>query len=240
VPRAAGLRLRGIALLEGLSPDRLDGIAGECTWRRYARDQQIVSREANDRDVYLIVSGRVRATTFSLEGREVSFRELSAGECFGEISAIDGGRRSVDVLAIEETHVASVTSTRLWALLRKEPIVAERMLRHLAQLVRMLSERVVDMSTLTVAQRVCAELIRLVGEADRVANVARLDPAPRHADIASRVGTYREQVSRELSALVRAGILRRDGSALLIDDVARLGHLAAENGGAARADDSEH
>ena len=52
--------------------------------------------------------------------------------------------------------------------------------------------------------------------------MARIDPAPKYADIASQVSTYREQVRRELSALARAGIVGKEARALVVRDVARL------------------
>jgi CRP/FNR family transcriptional regulator, cyclic AMP receptor protein len=225
----SGLRLGGVTLLEGLAPERLHALARECAWRNYGRAQQILSRDAATTDVYLIVAGRVRATTFSSEGREVAFRELAAGDYFGEVSAIDGQPRSADVFALEDTLVASMPPCTFRSLLEHEPVVAERVLRRLAHLVRDLSERVIHMSTLSVAERVCAELLRLAGDSGFTGNVARLKPGPRHADIASRVGTYREQVTRELSALVRAGVLEREPDALVIRDVGMLARLAAQN-----------
>jgi CRP-like cAMP-binding protein len=106
--------------------------------------------------------------------------------------------------------------------------VAERVLRRLAGVVRRMSERVIDLSTLGVHQRIHGELLRLAREAGVKHNLARIDPAPRHADLASQVSTYREEVTRELSALARAGIVRREGRALLIEDVRRLETLVEE------------
>ena len=71
-------------------------------------------------------------------------------------------------------------------------------------------------------QRLHAELLRLAREAGVRGNRARIEPAPKHADLASQVSTYREQVTRELSALAKAGILGKDGRALMVLDVARL------------------
>lgn len=70
--------------------------------------------------------------------------------------------------------------------------------------------------------RIHAELVRLAHEAGASGNSARIEHAPTHADIASQVSTYREEVSRELSALAKAGIVARDGRALLIRDLRRL------------------
>jgi CRP-like cAMP-binding protein len=224
----SSLGLRTIALLEGLAPERLDALARDCAWRRYAPAQQILSREADDRDVCLIVAGRVRVTTYSAGGREVSFRDIGAGDFFGEVAAIDGGPRSADVLALEPTLVASMSPAVFRRLLREEPAVAERILLRLVGLVRGLSERVIDLSTLGVQNRIHAELLRLAREAGVSANAARIDPAPKHTEIASRVSTYREQVTRELSALVKLGILERGEHALVVRDVAALERLVEE------------
>jgi len=225
--------LRSVELLAGLAAERLDALARECAWRRCATGQQIISREADDRDLYLIVGGRVRVTTYSAGGRQVTFRDIGVGDCFGEVAAIDGAPRSADVIALESTLVAAVPPAVFWRLVREEPAVAERVLRRLAGLVRILSERVIDLSTLGVQNRIHAELLRLARAAGASGNIVRIDPAPKHADIASRVSTYREQVTRELSALVRRGILERGERALVIRDIAALERLVEEVRGAA-------
>jgi CRP/FNR family transcriptional regulator, cyclic AMP receptor protein len=224
----SSLGLRSIGLLDGLPAERLDALARECAWRRYLPEQQIISREADDRDLHLIVSGRVRVTTYSAGGRQVTFRDIGAGDCVGEVAAIDGKPRSADVIALEATLLASLPPAAFWRLVRDEPVVAERMLLRLASMVRGLSERVIDLSTLGVQNRIYAELLRLAREAGVNGNTARIDPAPKHIDLASRVSTYREQVTRELSALVRMGIVERGNHALVIRDVTRLERLVEE------------
>jgi len=224
----SSLGLRGIELLAGLAPERLEALAQECAWRRYEAEQSIITRSAPDRDLYFIVSGRVRVTTFSAAGRQVTFRDFGPGEHFGEVAAIDGMARSADVMGLESGLLASLPSAALGRLLREEPVLAERLLRGFAGLVRRLSARVIDLSTLGVHQRLHAELLRLAREAGIKANVARIDPAPKHADLASQVSTYREQVTRELSALAKAKVLGKDGRALVLLDVARLQKMVDE------------
>lgn len=220
--------LRDIGLLAGLSQERLDALARECVWRRYEGGQRIISRDGQDRDVHLLVAGKVRVTTYSAGGRQVTFRDERAGALFGDMAAIDEGPRSADVIALGSVLVASMPPATFRRLLRDEPKVAERIMRRLAGLVRRLSERVIDLSTLGVRNRIHAELLRLAREAGIVRNTARLDPAPRHADLASQVSTYREQVTRELSALARSGLLKKQGGALMVCDVQRLEKLVQE------------
>lgn len=225
---ASALGLRGIALLEGLPEDRLASLARCCTWRRFDAGQHIISRDGAERDVYLLVAGRVRITIYSASGRQITFRDERAGAVMGDVAALDGKPRSADAVALENVLVASLSPPAFRELMREAPAVAERELLRLTGLIRGLSERVIELSTLGVQNRIHAELLRLAREAGVQNNRARLDPAPRHADVASQVSTYREQVTRELSALARLGVVAKDGRALVVCDVERLARMVRE------------
>jgi CRP-like cAMP-binding protein len=225
-PSTAGLR--SAKLLAGVPSGVLEDLARQCRWRRFSAGQRVISREAQDHDVYLIVSGRVRITAFSTAGRQVTYRDVSAGDWFGDLAALDGLSRSADVEAIEDTLVASMAPAVFQRLLHEHPPVCDRVLRRLVSIVRDLTERVFDFSTLVVQNRVHAEMLRLAKEAGAQGNTARIEPAPKHSDIASKVSTNREQVTRELSAMTKQGLLQRSGRALVITDVARLERIVAE------------
>jgi CRP-like cAMP-binding protein len=222
------LGLKKVQLLQGLSQERLEILAHQCSWRRVEAGQVIVARNGDDRDVHFVVSGRVRVTSFSAGGRQVTFRDEDAGDMIGDLAAIDGQPRSADVLALEDVLVASLTPEHFRALIATEPLVRERVLQRLAGLVRLLSQRVIDLSTLGVQNRIHAELLRLARASGDDGNRVRLEPAPKHADIASQVSTYREQVTRELSALTKQGLLVKDGTALVLTDVAKLERIVEE------------
>ena len=224
----SSLGLRRVKLLAGLSDEKLDAIARQCRWRRFQAEEQIISRDAADSDVYLIIDGRVRVTTFSAAGREVVFGDMPAGQWFGDFAAIDGQARSADVVAMEATLVATMSPALFRRVLRENEEVSERVLKRLVGCLRELTERVYDFSTLGVQNRVHAELLRLARHAGIVDNGARIDPAPRHVDIASHLSTSREQVARELSAMAKQGLVRRETRALVVTDVARLVRMVAE------------
>lgn len=225
---ASVLGLSSVRLLAGVPRPALEELARRCRWRRVTAGQRVISREAPDNDVYLIVSGRVRVTAFSAAGREVAFGDMRAGECFGDFAAIDGLSRSADVVALEDTLVAAMSPAVFRSLLREHAEVCDHMLRRLVNSVRELTERVFEFSTLGVQNRVHAEVLRLAREAGVQGNRARIDPAPKHADIASQISTYREQVTRELSAMAKHGLMQRAGRALVIPDVERLERIVRE------------
>jgi CRP/FNR family transcriptional regulator, cyclic AMP receptor protein len=176
----------------------------------------------------LIVSGRVRVTSFSVSGRQVTYRDIASGDWFGDFAAIDGMPRSADVVALQDSVVAAMSPAVFRTLLHEHPNACDRVLRRLVGSVRDLTERIFDLSTLGVQNRVHAELLRLGRQAGIMANSAHIDPVPTHAEIASQIGTYREQVTREISAMVRQGLLQRAGRALLIPDITRLEKVVAE------------
>lgn len=222
------LGLQSIELLRGLTTSALEELAGQCRWRRFTNEQRVISRDAPDQDVYLIVSGAVRVTAFSAAGRQVNYRDIAAGGWFGDFSAIDGLARSADVVARADTLLASMTPLVFRRLLHEHSAVCDRMLHRLVASIRELTDRVFEFSTLGVQNRVHAELLRLARQAGVKDNTARIDPAPKHADVASQVSTYREQVTRELTAMVKLGLLQRSSGALVIPDVARLEKLVAD------------
>lgn len=224
----SALGLKRIKLLEGLPNEVLEQLSQHCRWRRIEADQRVISRAARDQDVFLIVSGRVRVTSFSAAGRQVTFRDIGTGDWFGDFAAIDGQARSADVVALQDTLVATMNPVQFRALLHDHPAVCDRILLRLVTAVRDLTERVFDLSTLGVQNRMHAEILRLAREAGIQNNASRIDPAPKHGEIASQISTYREQVTRELSAMAKQGLLKQDGRALVVPDVARLEKIVAD------------
>ncbi len=221
--------LAGVHLLRGLDRDGRDAVARRCAGRRYPAGATVVSADDAGGEVYLILSGTLRASFFSSNGKEVTFRDQDAGQMFGEISAIDGHPRSANVVALTDASLAVLPRADFLELVCGKPALAHNTLVHLAGLVRSLSDRVVEFSTLGVRNRIHSELLRLAvraggGGGGRVA----LDPAPRHTDIANRVSTHREAVSRELGELVRTGLVERDGQAMVITDLERLRQLVSD------------
>jgi CRP-like cAMP-binding protein len=220
--------LSEIDLFKGLSVSDLHAIAGRCQWGHYAREQRIIGHQDDTNDVYFIVRGQVRATIYSASGKEVSFRDLGAGMSIGELSAIDGAPRSANVIALTESVLASMPAESFREILRDHPEVSARVMTYLVNLVRKLSDRIVEFGVLAVRNRIHSELLRLALDVAGNRNIATLSPAPKHADIASRVATHREAVTRELNALAGDGLIDRQPGAILITDIARLKILVEE------------
>ena len=220
--------LVGVEVFRRLDAAERGRLAGLCSGRRYEAQQWILSHKDETRDVYFIVSGKVRVTIYSLGGKEITFRDQAAGEMFGELGAIDGEPRSAHVMALEDSLLASMSRETFWEVLGSYPEVAAFTLKRLASLVRLLSERVFEFSTLAVRNRIHAELLRLARENPFEANTAVISPSPTHADIASRISTHREAVTREYHDLAEAGVIEQRRGELAINDVAKLESMVRE------------
>ncbi len=154
--------LASVRLLAGIARDELSELAKTCTWRRYSAGQQITGQFDKTTDVYFITEGKVRAISYSLAGKEVSFRDIDAGGTFGEFAAIDGAPRSTSVVALEDASlIAALPSDRFRNILERHPQVTSALLKRMTRLARALTERVFESNTFPVANRIHAELWRL-------------------------------------------------------------------------------
>ena len=217
--------LEAIEIFEGVPPGELEELAKRFRWRRYDAGQQVISHLDDSTDVFLVIEGAVRVIIYSPSGKEVTFRDIGAGEYFGELAAIDGLPRSATVAALTDSFVVSMSAEIFWDILRTYPDAAATLVKRLAGSVRTLTERVFEFSALAVRNRLHAELLRLARDHMAGENVARIHPAPTHVEIANRISTHREAVTRELNQLSRDGLVERQSGALIVRDVEQLARL---------------
>lgn len=187
---------------------------------RVKRGQILIAEGSPSDDVFYIVKGKVQVSVLSIGGWETIFRDMSSGELVGELAAIDGEERSASVVALEDSVLATLSAAQFRRFLSEVPKAGYWMARQLTERVRNLSARAFEMATLPVSGRLIAELLRLPGEVD--CDRRAIAELPTHAELAARIGTHRETVTRELRALVKRGLIRQEGRALLVYSVERL------------------
>ena len=223
-----GQMLHAVGIFAGVPQDELESLAKRCRWKLYREDQQIIGQLDESTDVFFVIEGLVRAIIYSQSGREIAFRDVTAGEHFGELAAVDGLPRSATITALSDSLIASLSAELFWEVLRSHPDVTATLLKELTGSVRALTERVFEFSTLAVGNRVHAELLRLARDHMVDGNTALIRPVPTHAEIASRISTHREAVTRELNQLSHDGLVERQTGALFVRDVARLARLVRD------------
>ncbi len=219
-------------VLKDLSADAVDALAAACTWTSAPSGKQIVLANEPSCDVYFIINGKVRVLLYSaVEGKPVLFATLGAFEMFGEMAAIDGRPRSATVEAEEDCTLAVLAREQFLRLIHTCPAFSVAVMRQLAAQARRLSDRVYEFSTLGVQARIYAELLRIAALAGDDNGQTLLSPAPLLADLAARVSTHREAVSRVISRLQDNGIVRREGANIRVLDIGRLRKLLLEEKG---------
>lgn len=228
VPDSAPKALHKVKLFAGLSPEELGKIEVVCRYKRFSANEQIFDRNSKARDVFFVIRGKVRVVNYSLAGREITLDDISEGEYFGELAALDGQPRSASIMALTDCLIVALSPVQFIQVLERHPKVALRALRRLSQIVRRSTERIMDLSTLGANNRVHADLLRLAEAGDKKDNTVMIRPIPVHGDIASRIGTTRETVARVLNDLARRGIVKRTKDALVISDMARLHEMVED------------
>ncbi len=185
----------------------------------------LISEGARSEDVFFILSGAVRITIFSADGKEVTFRDQPVGSFFGDLAAIDGGRRSTSAIVVEDGEMLVVRASDFRACVFGTPEAAEWFAAHLSCQVRLLTERVLELSTLNVRSRLHCQLLRLAAVAGVQENAALITPFPTHELLATMIGTHREAVTRELSWLASTGLVEQGRRQLRVVNVEKLAGL---------------
>jgi len=214
--------LSEIGVFGALDSDSKQSIAALCSWHNIKQDKQIIGHMDRSDDVYFLVQGTVRAITYSFDGKEVSFRDIGPGEIFGEYAAIDGGERSANIFALTDIFVGSLSGRAFRDLLARYPEVSLAVMRLLTQQTRDLTKRIFEFSAFAVKNRIHAELLRLALASRPTGNVAQIVKMPTHAELASRISTHREAITREFNILARSGLMERRGQITFINDLTAL------------------
>lgn len=214
-----------------LDPEKCQIMDRQCAWLKAQTGQWLVDQSANDRDVYFIMTGHLRAV-LNMARQDVIFTEMLAGSFFGELSAFDGAPRAVSVFAVTDSLVAKMPAHVFVEAVYLHRPLAEAVISTLIERLRATSRRVGELGALNVRARVHAELLRLARpDRDDPKRAIILTP-PNQSEIAARINTRRETVSREINAMERGGLIERRRGAIVINDALRLSaEIEAANGG---------
>jgi CRP/FNR family cyclic AMP-dependent transcriptional regulator len=169
---------------------------------RVRKGQTVVARGANSTEVFFVLEGRLEVVLYSADGREVLLRSLRPGDMFGELAAIDGQHRSASIVAQTDGRLMGIGRSDFRA------AVDAWLSEHLVAQIRIMTERLFELSALNVQSRLHCELLRIARAGLGPIGVTEVRPAPTHAELASRIGTHREAVTREMRALAERNIVR--------------------------------
>lgn len=221
--------LRHVHVLQSLSDERLAALAAQCRWQHLAPHQTLEGAYTDQR-LYMLVQGGLRVSSYASSGRGLTLGEIAQGVFFGGLPMPQSGCTGIPLVveAGETSLVASLAHEDVETLLMSEPLVLRAFIGRLSDLALALARRMVDLGTLSVRSRLHAQLLERAERAGVADGQALLSPAPRQHDLALLLGTSREEVAREMSRLVRLGLLRREGRNLRISHIEGLRVLLEE------------
>ena len=220
--------LSGIPLFQSLSPEQSARFARSCTWRDYGEHELVIDIEDTSTDVRFIVSGSVRVIIRIAVGKEVILGEMSEGSFFGEISAIDESPRSANVTTLTRSRICTMPASVFKTILAEAPEVAMEILKLFASRIRSLNMRLAEHSFLQAKHRLYSELLRLSRPRAAKPEHRIVSPPPTQRELAERIGTRREVVSRELNQLERDGYIEKARGGIVIANVSELQRRISE------------
>ena len=189
------------ALIDAL-PASLQALARRGTLRRYRRGSVLIEEGEPGDTLLIVLAGRVRAYSADARGREIVYGLYGAGEYLGEMS-LDGGLRSASVAATESTLCAIVTRATLLAHIAERPEFALELIGKLIRRARAATLSAKQLALNDVYGRLVLLFESLAEPHPRSGHVLR--ERLTHREMAQRVGSSREMVSKLLKDLSAGG-----------------------------------
>lgn len=225
--------LQQFALLRQLDSAALQGLASVSELRTFARREMVMDKGAQPAYLYFLLEGRIQATDFTLDGKEVCLHFVDEGHYFGEVAILDGLGQPEIMLAHKKSQLVLVPAGHIRPLLLGTPAVAEAMATGLATRVRAQSEQRQILSINNPLQRTCAQILLLLkqarqGQDTRLSSESTVQwpQAPTHQELALMANLSRETVTRVFQVLQSQSALDRQAEGLVVD-VDRLRQLAS-------------
>ena len=213
---ATAARLRGIPMFSDLPEGDIEAFAELVQLRKYPKHAFIINQNDQGGCMYLLVSGRVKVTLASPDGKELALNYLEAPSHFGEMSLVDAGPRSADVIATTDVECLALEAADLARAVQIQPKLAVSLIATLSNRLRQTISRLEDMAFHDATHRVMRVVLNVATASYESRGVPVIQGLT-HYDIATLAGTSRETASRIISMLAREGIVATKGRRIIVD-----------------------
>jgi CRP/FNR family transcriptional regulator, cyclic AMP receptor protein len=204
-------------LFAALAPEVQDDLLRRTSERTVRRGQIIFQKGDQGSYMVAVLSGRVRISDTSPDGREITLNMIDPGEVFGELALLDGKPRSADATALEECRLLQVERRHFLPYLISNHDLALRLIDVLCQRLRDTSEALGNFAMLGLPERLAHKLLNLADEyGEVVPNGVRLAIRLSHTDLSRLVGSSRETVNKQMRSWEDEGIVAREGGRILV------------------------
>jgi len=222
--------LRRTSLFEELDENTLRVLAERAFERRFQKDEVLFVAGEEAHGLYVIVEGAVRAFRVSLDGREQVIHVERAGATIAEVPVFDDGTYPSTAAAEEDTTVLFVDKRDVQQLCLEHPKITLAALKVLAGRLRRCAELVEALSLREVGQRLARFLLVEARRSGTPAeNGITINLSQTNQQIAARIGSVREVVSRAFTRLQHDGLIIVEGRRAIIPDEAALEAFAGQH-----------
>lgn len=210
--------------LAELHDDELAELREAGTMRRHPRGTALFHEGDDAGAVLVILSGRVKATRASADGKEILLAISGPGELVGELSAIDGAPRAASVSVLDDIEALVVPGSAFRAWMGRHPRMATVMWRIAAARLRSADGDRLDFAAHDVTGRVARRIVELAKGRDAS---GELTVEMTQEELASWAAASREAVSRALLTLRELGWVHTRRGQIVVDDLEALSRYAA-------------
>jgi CRP/FNR family transcriptional regulator len=194
--------LATIPYFQSVAPETLQIIARSAFSRAYRPGELVLLEGEPSAGLYIVQEGWLKVSKIALDGREQILQLLGSGDVFNAVGVFTEQTNPASVTALEHSRIWLVPRETILALLDTHPQFARIVIRDLAGRVLHLISLVEDLSLRTVEAR----MAKLLLENARHGVIQRQRWATQ-SEIASRLGTVPDVVSRTLRKLAERGLI---------------------------------
>ncbi len=199
-----GALLTEYSLFADCSAEELADLVAHGSTRDFKKGQDMIVQGDAGEHILILLSGNARISMIASNGHEIVLDYVEPGQVLGEIAALDGGERTASVTAMESCKVLSISRGALGQILSKHSEMALRLLKSLAQRLRLTNTMIEGDRAYTSGPRLARYLLRLSveGSVD-----GRLKHNLSQSELGNFAGMSREHINRQLSAWSDDGIV---------------------------------
>jgi CRP/FNR family transcriptional regulator, cyclic AMP receptor protein len=221
--------LRQHAIFRDLGSEALDQLCRYAKLTILKRGAPIFSKDDPGNSLYAVISGTVKISISSPEGRNAILNLIGPGEVFGEMSVLDGQSRSADATANTNCEIFVVDRRDFLPFVRSQPALAMKFIELLCTRIRWTSDQVEQIILQDLPGRLASALLGLTEK-------RRQEPESRtiaitQQEISEMVGMTRESINKQLRAWAARGWVRLEHGAIVVLDAASLRELAEAGAG---------
>jgi CRP-like cAMP-binding protein len=224
------LALRATELFHDLNEDVLSRLAEKAVERELSAGETLFVSGENANGLYIVASGSVRAFRTGADGREQIIHVERAGATVGELPVFDDLPYPSTVAAEEDCTVVFLDRATVVEMCHAHPEMAMAALRVLSRRLRKCAALVETLSLRAVGQRLALWLIsEVTARGKKKGKGADLELTLSKEQLAARIGSVREVVSRAIAKLDEQGLIRVAGQHVHIPDIQRLADYAEQD-----------